>query len=79
LIDCLVALSGGFDSAIVAYLAKNYLGEDRVIAATCVNNHIFRYQIKNAIDIASKIKYQVDTLYMNAETNDLLMTNQSNR
>jgi len=44
--SCLVALSGGFDSAIVAYLAKNYLGEDRVIAATCVNNHIFRYQIK---------------------------------
>lgn len=77
--SCLVALSGGFDSAIVAYLAKNYLGGDRVIAATCVNNHIFRYQIKNAIDVAAKLNIRWIPFYMNAETSDLFNANQSNR
>lgn len=62
--SCIIALSGGFDSAVVAYLAKTYLGENKVIAATCVNNHIFRYQIRNALEIAKKLNIQWIPFYV---------------
>jgi uncharacterized protein (TIGR00268 family) len=77
--NCIVALSGGFDSAVVAYLAKNYLGEDRIIAATCVNNHIFRYQIRNAIEIAAKLNIRWFPFYVDPEKSDIFNANQKNR
>lgn len=76
--SCIIALSGGFDSAAVAYLAKTYLGESNVIAATCVNNHIFRYQILNAIEIANKLQIRWFPFYINV-VNSEFNTNNTNR
>jgi len=50
--SCVVALSGGRDSAAVLKLAVEYLGEENVVAATCVNPNVFLYEINNAFNIA---------------------------
>ncbi|MDY6821458.1 MAG: hypothetical protein SVN78_07555 [Deferribacterota bacterium] len=63
--SCVVALSGGFDSATVAYLAKLFLGEDNVASVTCINPHIFRYQVYNARDIAQKLNIKWIPLFIN--------------
>jgi len=44
----LVALSGGADSAYALILAVQHMGCENIVAATCVNNHIFNYEIENA-------------------------------
>lgn len=51
----LIALSGGADSAYTLMLAVRYLGCDNVAAATCVNSHIFNYEINNAEKIAKSL------------------------
>jgi len=76
--NCIIALSGGFDSAIVAYLAKNYLGENNVIAATCVNNHIFHYQIINALEVATKLNIKWMPFYTHTIDNAFYL-NDKNR
>lgn len=50
-----VALSGGADSACVLLLAAKYLGRENVLAATCINNHFFHYEMENARSIAEKV------------------------
>lgn len=77
--SCIIALSGGFDSAIVAYLAKMYLGEKKVIAATCVDNHIFSYQIRNAIEIASKLNIKWIPFSIYSDINNTFNLNHSNK
>jgi len=47
-----VALSGGADSACVLSLAATYLGRNNVQAATCINSHMFSYDLENAKRIA---------------------------
>lgn len=54
--SCIVALSGGLDSAAVLKLAVDELGSENVAAATCINPHIFTYEIKNAQLIANALK-----------------------
>jgi uncharacterized protein len=54
--SCIVALSGGLDSAAVLKLAVDELGSENVAAATCINPHIFAYEIKNAQLIANALK-----------------------
>ncbi|TYB32963.1 MAG: hypothetical protein FXF49_08770 [Flexistipes sinusarabici] len=54
--SCIVALSGGIDSAAVLKLAVDELGADNVAAATCVNPHVFNYEIKNAELIANTLR-----------------------
>ena len=76
--SCIIALSGGFDSAVVAYLAKSYIGENKVIAATCVNNHIFRYQIRNALEVARKLNIQWIPFYAHSIDNSFHL-NDKNR
>jgi uncharacterized protein len=61
----IIALSGGADSAAVLMLAAEYMGAENVLAATCVNNHVFSYEIRIAEDICKKLgvkhhKFQVD-------------------
>lgn len=54
--SCIVALSGGVDSAAVLKLAVDELGSQNVAAATCTNPHVFAYEIKNAEMIAKTLK-----------------------
>ena len=44
--SCVVALSGGADSAAVLKLAVDFMGRENVRAATCTNPHIFNYEIE---------------------------------
>ncbi|AEI14266.1 hypothetical protein Flexsi_0587 [Flexistipes sinusarabici DSM 4947] len=53
--SCIVALSGGIDSAAVLKLAVDEMGADNVAAATCINSHVFNYEIKNAELIANTL------------------------
>ncbi len=53
--SCIVALSGGIDSAAVLKLAVDELGADNVAAATCTNPHVFNYEIRNAELIAKTL------------------------
>lgn len=46
--SAVVALSGGADSSAVLKLAADYIGIKNVVAATCVNHHVFLYEIENA-------------------------------
>lgn len=50
-----VALSGGADSAAVLLLACRYLGKENVTAYTCINNHVFRYEIDIAERVSKKL------------------------
>ena len=50
--SALVALSGGADSAAVLKMAVDHLGAPNVIGATCVNHHVFLYEIENARRVA---------------------------
>ena len=50
--SCIVALSGGADSATVANLVCGYLDRDHIYSATCVDKHIFKDEIENARQIA---------------------------
>ncbi len=51
--SAVIALSGGIDSAAVLKLASDFMGHRNIVALTCINNHIFNYEIENARKIAS--------------------------
>ncbi|WP_188020409.1 hypothetical protein [Deferribacter autotrophicus] len=63
--SCLVALSGGRDSAAVLKLAVEFLGKENVFAATCVNFNVFLYEIENARRIADYFKVPWIPFYTN--------------
>lgn len=50
-----IALSGGGDSAAVLLLAVKHMGAENILAATCVNDHIFSYEIETAEEICRKL------------------------
>jgi len=50
-----VALSGGADSASVLVLAVKYMGAENLLAATCVNSHIFPRETENAKRVAESL------------------------
>lgn len=52
--SCVVALSGGVDSAVVCKAAKLALG-DRAIAATASSSSVSQDELKDAIDVARQI------------------------
>lgn len=53
--SAIVALSGGADSACVLKLACEHIPIKNILAVTCVNNHVFRYEIENARKIADAL------------------------
>ena len=50
-----MALSGGADSACVLMLAAEHMGPENVLAVTCVNSHVFKYEIDNARRISELV------------------------
>lgn len=50
--SAIVALSGGADSAAVLKIAADHMGSQNIVAATCVNHHVFLYEIENARRVA---------------------------
>ncbi|WP_022850584.1 potassium-transporting ATPase subunit A [Limisalsivibrio acetivorans] len=50
--NCIIALSGGSDSAVIAKLAAEHLGAENVLAVTFEAPHIFWYQTENARKLA---------------------------
>jgi uncharacterized protein len=51
--SCVVAYSGGIDSALVAYLARMYLGRDRCTAAIGDSSSLKRKDLQEAQDFAA--------------------------
>jgi uncharacterized protein len=50
--NAIVALSGGPDSSYLLYLAKEFLGKENLLAATAINAHVFKYEIRQAENVA---------------------------
>jgi uncharacterized protein len=51
----IVALSGGADSAAVLQLSSQFITPENILAVTCVNPHVFGYEIENARKIADSL------------------------
>jgi len=67
--SAIVALSGGADSAAVLKLVSEHLPLENILAVTCVNSHVFRYEIENARLIADTICINWKPFYIDYDDN----------
>ncbi|UOD35640.1 hypothetical protein DSN97_04780 [Deferribacteraceae bacterium V6Fe1] len=67
--SAIVALSGGADSAAVLKLTCEHLPPENILAVTCVNNHVFRYEIDNARLIADALCVAWKPFYIDYDDN----------
>jgi len=67
--SAIVALSGGADSAAVLKLTCEHITLENILAVTCVNNHVFHYEIENARQIADALCVNWKPFYITYDDN----------
>lgn len=76
--SCLVAYSGGVDSALLAYLANDVLG-DRAIAVIADTPSLPRRELKEAIDLAERFHLTLEVVCPQEFENEEYLSNPVNR
>lgn len=76
--SCLVAYSGGVDSAFLAVVAREVLG-DRALAAIADSPSLPRRELEDALELANKFQFPVRVIHTREFENPSYLSNPGNR
>ena len=76
--SCLVAYSGGVDSVLLAFIAREVLGE-KSLAVIADSPSLPRRELQQALDIAEEFRFQVRVVRSQEFDNPAYLANPSNR
>jgi pyridinium-3,5-biscarboxylic acid mononucleotide sulfurtransferase len=77
--NALIALSGGIDSSLVAYVARKQLGKDNVVAIISASASVKKKELNDARNFCSKYDITLNEIDSNEIANDNYRANPLNR